>query len=133
MKISDYGTGIEVRGVFYKDNESLHKAIAERISLYNKAYGEDFSEAKIGTLGLVKYNGNKIGSVLLIPVGHDVYVSTTKRDHYDLYKFVLTNKKISIKNIPQEFITMAFNNLNSHSDTSEYNLNKHGWYKLYVK
>jgi hypothetical protein len=78
MKIGDYGTGIEIRGYFCKTSESIFKVLTERVSVYNKAYGDDFSEAKIGTRGSLKYNGNIIGSLFLIPVGEEIYASPLK-------------------------------------------------------
>lgn len=133
MKISDYGVGVAVRGQFCKSNEVLFNILTERVLTYNKAYGEEFSEAKIGTLGNLKYNGNIIGSLLLIPVGKDIYTSPTKTTHSDVFKFISRNNKIVIQNLSPQFVTMTFNNFNNHKDTSEYNLNKHGWYKIYVK
>jgi hypothetical protein len=49
------------------------------LSIYNKAYGDDFSEAKVGTLGSLKYNGNIIGSLFLIPVGKEIYTPLLNR------------------------------------------------------
>lgn len=134
MKITDYGVVLDVRGHICTTRDVLHTKLSERISSYTKQFGDEFSDAKIGTLGSIKYNGSTIGNLFMIPVGEHVYASPTKKSHKQIYAFSNSNRKIKLYNISEEFVQPAFPSSDGpNTNMSEKQLNENGWYKLYVK